>query len=54
MSKYTNEPIGEPKVIRDFLLSPGELAFRDEDVKITIALAGLAGIGTALFDGVAP
>jgi hypothetical protein len=37
--KYTNEPIGEPKVIRDFLPSPAELAFRDEEVKITIALS---------------
>ena len=37
--KYTNEPIGEPQVIRDFLPSPGELAFRDEEVKITITLS---------------
>ncbi len=37
--KYTNEPIGEPKVIRDFLPSPEELAFRDEDVKVTIMLS---------------
>lgn len=37
--KYTNEPIGEPRVIRDFLPSPQELAFRDEDVKITITLS---------------
>lgn len=37
--KYTNEPIGEPRVIRDFLPSPSELAFRDEDVKITITLS---------------
>ncbi len=37
--KYTNEPMGEPKVIRDFLPSPQELAFRDEDVKITITLS---------------
>jgi hypothetical protein len=36
---YTNEPIGEPRVIRDFLPSPAELAFRDEDVKITITLS---------------
>lgn len=36
---YTNEPIGEPRVIRDFLPSPTELAFRDEDVKITITLS---------------
>lgn len=37
--RYTNEPIGDPKVIRDFLPSPAELAFRDEDVKITISLS---------------
>jgi predicted DNA binding CopG/RHH family protein len=37
--KYTNEPIGEPKVIKDFLPTPAELAFRDEDVKITITLS---------------
>jgi hypothetical protein len=37
--KYTNEPMGEPKVIQDFLPSPEELAFRDEDVKITITLS---------------
>jgi hypothetical protein len=37
--KYTNEPLGQPKVIRDFLPSPAELAFRDEDVKITITLS---------------
>ncbi len=36
---YTNEPIAEPRVIRDFLPSPAELAFRDEDVKITITLS---------------
>lgn len=37
--KYTNEPIGNPKVVRDFLPSPAELAFREEDVKITIVLS---------------
>ena len=37
--KYTNEPIGDPKVVRDFLPSPQELAFREEDVKITITLS---------------
>jgi predicted DNA binding CopG/RHH family protein len=31
--------MGQPKVIRDFLPSPAELAFRDEDVKITITLS---------------
>lgn len=37
--RYTNEPIGNPRVIRDFLPSPEELAFREEDVKITITLS---------------
>lgn len=37
--RYTNEPIGNPKVVRDFLPSPEELAFREEDVKITITLS---------------
>lgn len=37
--KYTNEPIGEPRVIRDFLPSPEELAFREEEVKVTISLS---------------
>lgn len=37
--KYTNEPIGDPRVVRDFLPSPEELAFREEDVKITITLS---------------
>lgn len=37
--KYTNEPIGEPRVIADLLPSPDQLAFRDEDVKITITLS---------------
>jgi hypothetical protein len=37
--KYTDEAIGEPKVIRDLLPSPDELAFRESDVKITITLS---------------
>ena len=36
--KYTNEPI-EAKVIMDFLPPPEELAFREEGVKVTIALS---------------
>lgn len=36
--KYTNEPI-EAKVIRDFLPPPEELAFREEGVKVTLALS---------------
>ena len=37
--KYTNEPMGRPKVIQHFLPSPEELAFRDEDLKVTITLS---------------
>jgi len=37
--RYTNEPIGDPKVVLDFLPSPEELAFREMDVKITITLS---------------
>ncbi len=37
-TKYTDEPLGKLKVVRDFLPSPAELAFRDEGVKVTIAL----------------
>ena len=36
--KYTNEPI-EAKVMQDFLPPPEELAFREEGVKVTIALS---------------
>ena len=37
--RYADEPIGNPKVVRDFLPSPEDLAFREEDVKITITLS---------------
>ncbi|OGT81325.1 MAG: CopG family transcriptional regulator [Gammaproteobacteria bacterium RIFCSPLOWO2_02_FULL_61_13] len=37
--KYTDEPIGNVKVIPDFLPSPDDLAFRDDTVKVTIALS---------------
>jgi hypothetical protein len=37
--KYTNEPLGRLKVISDFLPPPEALAFREEGVKITIALS---------------
>ncbi len=36
--KYTKEPI-VAKVIRDFLPPPKDLAFREEGVKVTIALS---------------
>ena len=37
--KYTDEPLGEIRVVRDFLPSPSELAFREEGVKVTLALS---------------
>ncbi len=37
--KYSDEPMGKVKVIKDFLPSPGELAFREETVKVTLQLS---------------
>jgi len=37
--KYTNEPLGEVKVIKDFLPSPAQLAFNEEAVKVTLSLS---------------
>lgn len=37
--KYTDEPFGDVQVVPDFLPSPAELAFREEGVKITLALS---------------
>ncbi|MBI2369456.1 MAG: CopG family transcriptional regulator [Deltaproteobacteria bacterium] len=37
--RYTNEPLGRLKVIPDFLPRPEDLVFRDEGVKVTIALS---------------
>ena len=36
--KYTDEPLGKVQVVTDFLPSPTELAFREEGVKVTLAL----------------
>ena len=35
---YTDEPMGDVEVVADFLPSPGELAFREDGVKVTLAL----------------
>lgn len=37
--KYTDEPLGDLRVIDDFLPSPEELAFKEDNVKVTIALS---------------
>jgi hypothetical protein len=37
--RYTHEPLGNLKIIPDFLPPPKDLVFRDEGVKVTIALS---------------
>ena len=37
--KYRDEHIGDIRIVEDFLPSPEKLAFRDETVKVTIALS---------------
>ena len=37
--KYTDEPLGDLRVMPDFLPSPDELAFKEEKVKVTISLS---------------
>ena len=36
---YTDEPLGDLRVIDDFLPPPGQLAFKEESVKVTIGLS---------------
>jgi len=36
---YTDGPIGDIKVVRDVLPPPSALAFREEQVKVTIGLS---------------
>lgn len=36
--KYTNEPMGYLRVIKDFLPRPEQLALKEENLKITISL----------------
>jgi hypothetical protein len=37
--KYTHEPLGAPRVIPDFLPAPEDLVFKDDGVKVTLALS---------------
>ena len=37
--KYTNEPIGAIKIVKDFLPSPEELALKEDTTKITLLLS---------------
>jgi hypothetical protein len=38
-TRYTNEPLGKLKVIPNFLPPADKLVFRDDTVKVTIALS---------------
>ena len=37
--KYKDEPLGDIQVIEDFLPPPEQLAFKEETVKVTLALS---------------
>ena len=37
--KYSDEPIGELKIVTDFLPSPEDLALKNENTKVTISLS---------------
>ena len=37
--RHSDEPIGEIKLVADFLSSPEELALKNEQTKVTIALS---------------
>lgn len=36
---YTDGPIGDVKIVRDMLPPPSALAFREEQIKVTIGLS---------------
>jgi predicted DNA binding CopG/RHH family protein len=38
-TEYTDEPMGEPKIIKDFLPPPSRLALKEDNVKVTISLS---------------
>ncbi len=37
--RYSDEPIGEFKIVADFLPSPEELSLKNENTKVTISLS---------------
>ena len=37
--EYTDEPLGDLRIVDDFLPPPEQLAFKEETVKITISLS---------------
>lgn len=37
-TRYTDEPMGELRVVKDFLPKPEQLALKEENIKITISM----------------
>ncbi len=37
--KYTDEPMGELKIVKDFLPPPDQLVLKEDKVKVTISLS---------------
>lgn len=37
--RYTDEPMGEPRVIKDSLPPPSRLALKEDTVKVTLSLS---------------
>jgi predicted DNA binding CopG/RHH family protein len=37
--RYTDEPLGDLRVIKDFLPSPSELVYKEDTVKVTLGLS---------------
>jgi len=37
--KYTDEPMGDVRVVADFLPPPDQLVFKEDNVKVTISLS---------------
>ena len=37
--KYTDEPLGPVRIVDDFLPSPDELVYKENNVKVTITLS---------------
>lgn len=37
--KYSNEPIGDIKIVADFLPAPKDLALKNQNTKVTISLS---------------
>ncbi|MBI2058733.1 MAG: CopG family transcriptional regulator [Nitrospirae bacterium] len=38
-TRYTDEPMGSPRLVADFLPEPRDLAYREESVKVTMGLS---------------